>query len=153
MESASHRGYTQNGCWLASGWLSAVLEMALHESMDKIRDVLAAILRKAAFKKYSLIDKDPMEHIELPRATTGKKTRKPHITPEQFDALVNAIPELYATMFYVAVYSGLRVSELIGLKWNDIGTDSITVDQRYCRGDWSEPKSQASKQPSAWTDL
>ena len=47
-------------------------------------------------------------------------------------------------MVYVAVYSGLRVSELIGLRWNDIGHDSLMVDERCCRGDWSAPKSEAS---------
>jgi integrase len=47
-------------------------------------------------------------------------------------------------MVYTAIYSGLRVSELIGLKWSDLGHDSIRVDERYCRGDWSEPKSRAS---------
>ena len=113
-----------------------------HESIDKIRDVLASILWKAQIK-YHLITHDPMEHITLPRAKKGKK-QKPHITPEQFDQLVNAIPEPYATMVYVAIYSGLRVSELVGLKWRDIGFDTLTVDERYCRGDWSEPKSEAS---------
>jgi len=33
-KGASHRGYTQNGCWLASGRLSALLEMALQSSTD-----------------------------------------------------------------------------------------------------------------------
>jgi len=47
-------------------------------------------------------------------------------------------------MVYVAVYTGLRVSELIGLKWGDIGESSITIDERYCRGDWGIPKSEAS---------
>src|SRR4029434_3286077 len=50
----------------------------------------------------------------------------------------------YATMVYVAVYTGLRVSELIGLRWNDVHQRSITIDERYCRGDWGEPKSDAS---------
>jgi integrase len=45
---------------------------------------------------------------------------------------------------FVAIYTGLRVSELAALKWNDVGKDSITVDERFCRGDWSEPKSDAS---------
>jgi hypothetical protein len=31
MEKTSHFGYAENGCWLASGWLSAVLEMALQD--------------------------------------------------------------------------------------------------------------------------
>jgi integrase len=47
-------------------------------------------------------------------------------------------------MVYVAVYTGLRVSELIGLRWGDIHERSITIDERYCRGDWGEPKSNAS---------
>jgi len=47
-------------------------------------------------------------------------------------------------MVYVAVYTGLRVSELVGLRWEDIHADSITVDERYCRGDWGAPKSDSS---------
>jgi integrase len=113
-----------------------------YESIDKIRDVLASILW-AAREKYRLMSDNPMEHIHLPRPKKGKR-KKPHITPEQFDELVNAIREPYARMVDVAVYSGLRISELIGLKWCDVGYDTLTVDERYCRGDWSEPKSEAS---------
>jgi integrase len=42
------------------------------------------------------------------------------------------------------VYTGLRVSELIGLPWRNVHEDSITIDERYCRGDWGAPKSAAS---------
>jgi len=44
----------------------------------------------------------------------------------------------------VAIYTGLKVSELAGLRWNDIGASSITIDERFCRGDWGAPKSEAS---------
>jgi integrase len=47
-------------------------------------------------------------------------------------------------MLYVSVWTGLRVSELIGLKWRCIHADSITVEERFSRGDWSVPKTQAS---------
>jgi len=47
-------------------------------------------------------------------------------------------------MVYVAIYTGLRVSELAGLKWEDIHDESITIDERLCRGDWGEPKSESS---------
>ena len=42
------------------------------------------------------------------------------------------------------MWTGLRVSELIGLKWEDVGADSLTIDERCCRGDWDAPKSEAS---------
>lgn len=52
--------------------------------------------------------------------------------------------EPYATMVYTAAWTGLRVSELIGLRWRNVGSDSITVAERCCRGDWGEPKTEAS---------
>jgi integrase len=126
------QGYFSSMCnWKLSG-----------ESRDKIRDVLASVLRTAV-KTYGLLVTNPIEGIQLPPNKTGKR-KKPFLSPEQFDELVHAIPEPYATMVYVVTYSGLRVSELLGLKWHDIGFDSITIDERYCRGDWSEPKSSAS---------
>jgi integrase len=113
------------------------------ESRDKIRDVLASVLRTAV-KKYGLLVSNPIEGIQLPPNKTGKRKTKPFLSPEQFDELVCAMPEPYATMVYVATYSGLRISELIALKWHDLGFDSIVIDERYCRGDFSEPKSSAS---------
>ncbi len=112
-----------------------------YESIDKIRDVLASILTSAI--RYGLLVKNPAEGVRLPRARRGK-TSKPWITQKQFSDLVEFISEPYATMLYTAVYTGLRVSELIGLRWNDVHEDSITIDERYCRGDWGTPKSEAS---------
>ena len=74
----------------------------------------------------------------------GKKRNKPYVTPEQFDALVNLIEEPYASMAFVAVYTGLRASELIGLRWEGAGDGHITIDERWCRRDWGAPKSEAS---------
>jgi integrase len=109
--------------------------------MDKVRDVLSSIMESAV--RYELLVKNPVEGIRLPRPKQGKRS-KPFITPEQFTALVDLIAEPYSSMVYVAVYTGLRVSELIGLKWGDVGERSITIDERYCRGDWAAPKSEAS---------
>jgi integrase len=113
------------------------------ESQDKIRDVLASVLKKAA-RKYALLERNPMEMIQLPRSNVGKRRKMPYLTPEQFDDLVHLMPEPYATMVYVAIYTGLRISELVALTWGDLGCDSISVDKRYCRGDLSRPKSRAS---------
>lgn len=52
--------------------------------------------------------------------------------------------EPYATMVYVCVMSGLRVSELIGLKWDDVLPDGLVIDERFCRGDWGCPKTNGS---------
>ena len=112
------------------------------ESVDKIRDVLSSVLGSAV--KYGYLVTNPAQGLQLPPEKRGKRRHKPFVRPEQFTALVELIHEPYATMVYVAVYSGLRVSELIGLRWGDIHDHSITIDERYCRGDWGQPKSDAS---------
>src|SRR5262249_25882010 len=74
----------------------------------------------------------------------GCKRSKPFITQQLFLTLLELVPEPYASMIYVAVYTGLRVSELVGLRWRNVHEDSITIDERFCRGDWGAPKSEAS---------
>jgi integrase len=126
----------------ADRYLSGLAKTKLsHESMDKVRDVLSSIMDSAV--RYELLVKNPVEGIRLPKPRKGKRV-KPFMNPEQFQVLLNLMSEPYATMVYVAIYTGLRASELIGLKWGDIGETSITVDERYCRGDWGAPKSEAS---------
>lgn len=92
-----------------TGFLSSPLS---HESKDKIRDVLSSILQTAVPE---LLARNPMEHIKLPPEKRGKKRNKPYVTPQQFDALLELVAEPYATMIYVAVYTGLRVSELLNI--------------------------------------
>ncbi len=77
------------------------------------------------------------------------KGRKPTITYHEFELLVKALPEPIATMVFVCALAALRVSELIGLKWEDLGPDFIMIDERFCRGNWSEPKTRASCAPVA----
>ena len=112
------------------------------ESVDKIRDVLSSILGSAV--KYGFLVKNPAESVHLAPAKRGARRHKPFVQPEQFDALVELIQEPYATMIYAAVLTGLRVSELIALRWSDIHAQSLTIDERYCRGDWAAPKSDAA---------
>ena len=112
-----------------------------YPTMSKIRDALSSVLRSAVDVEY--LNKNPMEGLRLPKDRRARRP-KPTITPEQFANLVQVVSEPYATMIFVAVWTGLRVSELIGLKWHCIHADSITIEERYCRGDWATPKTDAS---------
>jgi integrase len=121
-----------------SGFAASALS---YESQDKTRDVMSSILSSAV--TYGILIKNPMDGVRLPRAKKGNRV-KPYIDPAQFSRLVELIPEPYATMVHVAVYTGLRPSELVGLRYRNVHADSITVDERCCRGDWGAPKSKAS---------
>jgi integrase len=109
----------------------------------KIKEVLSSVLAQAV--KHDLLVKNPVLQVEIPHSKrVNKRRRKPHLTPEEFTKLLLLVDEPYATMIYVAVFSGLRVSELIGLKWEDVDSESLTVDERCCRGNWSVPKTEGS---------
>src|SRR5262249_32073753 len=86
---------------------------------------------------------NPIEGVRLAPAKKGNRV-KPYIDPAKFFALLALIPEPYATMVHVAAFTGLRPSELIGLRWRNVHADSITIDERFCRGEWGAPKSKAS---------
>jgi integrase len=123
-------------------YLSGLADASLsHESKDKVRDVWSSILGSAV--RFGYLVKNPVEGLRLPPPKPGNR-QKPFITPQQFQALLALIPEPYATMVFVAGNTGLRISEVIGLRWRNVHEDSIAVEQRYCRGDWGVPKTEAS---------
>ena len=88
-----------------------------------------------------------MDGLKLPPAKTGKRI-KATITPEEFIDLIARLDERFATMVVTAVLNGLRVSELIGLRFEDLREDSIMVDERCCRS--STPKSCATRRRNPW---
>ncbi|MFZ1998527.1 MAG: site-specific integrase [Candidatus Sulfotelmatobacter sp.] len=96
-----------------------------HESRDKIRDVLSSVLGSAV--QYGLLVKNPVEGVRPPAQRRGCRLDKPYLTSAQFDELVALIPEPYASMVFVAICTGLRVSELAGLRWNDVYENGITI--------------------------
>ena len=113
------------------------------ESVDKIRDVASAVLRTAV--DYGRLIVNPAEKIRLKLKGRRLHKPKPFLRRAEFNNLLEAIQEPYGTMVFVAVFSALRVSELAALKWRNVGADSITIEERYCRGDWDAPKSEASQ--------
>ena len=70
---------------------------------------------------------------------------KPYLKIDEFYKLLDAIAEPYGSMVYVAVFTGLRVSGLAGLKWRNIHEGAITIEERYFRSDWDQPKSEVSR--------
>ncbi len=128
------------------GYLANRAGGAEFPTLLKIRDTLSSILRSAIHGRF--LTTNPMDGLELPPDKRPRR-RKPTISPEEFHSLMELIPEPYATAVFVCVWTGLRVSELFALKWRCIHADSITIEERFCRGDWAAPKTDESAAPIA----
>ena len=67
-------------------------------------------------------------------------------TDEEIDRILTAEPDYVLLPFITfALYSGMRISELLGLKWGDIYDDAIHVRRQYCRGSWRPPKGNKTR--------
>lgn len=89
-----------------------------YPTIVKVRDALSSVMRSAV--EDELLVKNPMEGLKLPPDKRPRRA-KPFISPAQFNALIELIPEPYAT----------------------------AIEERYCRGDWAAPKTEASAAPIA----
>jgi integrase len=135
--------------------------MKLGEGLEgkTVRNHLALLhlmFRKA--REWRWVTENPLELVERPAAGD---TETETLMPQQIDALLRAWRTLedavdqedrhwYATgrrMVVVALSTGLRRGELLGLRWKDIELldRRLVVNQSFVRGEMSTPKSRAGR--------
>lgn len=79
--------------------------------------------------QYLEIQRNPMSLIEL--HGSSKRTRKiVLVTTEQYQALLPLLPHHCRVMVILAMCLGLRVSEILGLRWEDVDMEQATLEIR-----------------------
>ena len=102
--------------------------------------------------RQGLLIRNPAEFVDIPRGTAKEITI---LTPESVNRLLEvAKPTIYYHIFHTAAYTGMRRSELLGLRWCDLNLDllqpSISVVQtlhQLANGEYitKETKSKAGR--------
>jgi integrase len=117
-------------------WLRQ-LELA-PKSKAHIRSLIHLIFTCA--ERWCLIEmgKNPIALVRVNDCT--KRLKRPQIlTIEQFSAILSYLKQPYRTMVIVAQCLGLRVSEIVALKWGDFDFDNRTLlvqrSSVHCRVD------------------
>lgn len=89
------------------------------KSKAHVRAMLRILVEFAMWSGVMEISRNPIELVVVKGAT--KRTRQPRsLTAEDFQKLVEHLDEPFRLMARVAVCFGLRVSELLALKWTDV---------------------------------
>jgi integrase len=87
--------------------------------------------------------------MSLVRVKNGsKRKREPTIlSVDEFQKLLEHIPEPFRTMCVIAMCMGLRVSEILGLKWCDVDWDRMQLEirQAYVYGKPGDVKTHGSQ--------
>jgi integrase len=114
------------------------------ELCNHLRNLMSKVF--ACAKKWGHFAGDnPAEGIELPEKVPVRERRA--LTPEQCQKLLTLLPEPVRTMALTGILAGLRVGEILGLRWQDVDFDSkqIRIEQAVYRGAIGSPKTKSSK--------
>ncbi|HUB81952.1 MAG TPA: site-specific integrase [Bryobacteraceae bacterium] len=92
------------------------------------------------------LQRNPIELIKL-KGTSRRLARPYTITPEKFQELIAILEEPYRTMVTFAICTGLRVSEVLALRWEhiDFAAGVILVQQGVVSGRIGKVKTEASQ--------
>jgi integrase len=96
--------------------------------------------------RYLEIQRNPMSLIEL--HGSSKRTRKiVLVTTEQYQKLLPLLPQHCRVMVTLAMCLGLRVSEILGLRWEDVDLEagSLQVRRSVVNGHVEDTKTEASE--------
>lgn len=98
-------------------WLQS-LELT-PRSKSSIRFLIRLLWDFAMWRVDVATGRNPMELVRIPEAS--KRTRKPRsLTVEEFRNLLEHMGDPFRTMALVCVCFGLRISECLALKWQDL---------------------------------
>lgn len=110
--------------------------------MKHIRTTLGTILRTAEIWGY--IEDSPVGKTRLPRR--GPRPEKQVVTPDQLRSLLEKLPEPSKSLVWLLVLTGLRIGELLALRWQDVDLDAgvLRVRRTLYEGHFDEPKTRSS---------
>lgn len=127
--------------------VTAWLKNLSYSSLTKahIRAVMSRLFKKAMLWELLPLEVSPMSLVEV-RGVSKRRKRPTVLTFEQCEALLNLLPQPYQTMALIGLCCGLRVSEILSLRWTDIDFDGLSmhVTRAVVRGIVDEVKTEYS---------
>jgi integrase len=114
------------------------------EVASHLRNLMSRVFATA--KKWGFYSTDnPADGVELPEKKAVRQ--KDVLTAEQARRLLWVLKEPCRTMVLVGILTGLRVGEILGLRWQDVDFDlkELRVEQAVYRGDVGSPKTKGSR--------
>jgi len=123
-------------------FLSAKSSGLSWKTIKHIRTVFGTVMGAAEIAGY--ISGNPVRTTRLPRR--GPIQEKPAIAPEKIRALLAALPEPSRSIASLLVFTGMRVGELLAVRWSDVDLTNgmVRIRQTVYEGHFGEPKTRRS---------
>ena len=113
----------------------------------QVKNLLHLLFEKAMLWQHLQTDRNPIELVRL-RNSSQRQKEITVLTLEQYQTLLNdpELPLLVKTMVQVAAGLGLRVSEILGLRWEDFSEGRVSIRRSVVQGARYETKTLSSRQ-------
>lgn len=113
-------------------------------SCAKIRNVMSVLFNHAC--RYEFFERNP---IRLVRQSAKRQAAPNVLSPGEIKTLVDGLDLRDKALVLLAAFTGLRQSEMFGLKWRDIDFDpkTINVTRSIVYGVVGQCKTEASQKP------
>ncbi len=128
-------------------FITARQKKGMHiKTLRRLLMTVGQIMTYAVRHKY--IDYNPVRDIERPKSQGKEKKKTIRIlTPAEIKPLLEAEQNpKYKTLFMLAIFSGARQGELLGLKWSDIDWENnqIHIQRTFNHYAWYDTKTETS---------
>jgi integrase len=113
-------------------------------SKAKIRNIMSALYSHAI--RWEWVTRNPITSV---RQSAKRQSVPEVLTVDELVKLLSAIPEPFRTAVFLDGSSGLRVGELLGLKWEDVDfkKNVIHIRRSIVKQKIGPPKTEASQKP------
>jgi len=128
-------------------FITARQNQGMHiKTLKRILMMIGQIMAYAVRHKY--ISYNPIRDIERPKSQGKEKMATIKIlTPEEINAFLQVeMDQKYRTLFMLAIFSGARQGELLGLKWSDVDWENkqIHIQRTFNNQSWYDVKTKTS---------
>ena len=112
-------------------------------TLRSVRATFSTVLQSAVERGY--LEKNPAHGIRIREADTKKERR--FYSPAEIRRLLAVLTEPCRTVVSLGVLTGLRIGEILGLRWKRIDLPHFTLEvaENYSSGEFGSPKTKSSR--------
>ncbi len=115
-------------------------------TLRQIKSLLSGIFSEAI--RLEVLDKgNPIREVKIPKDGVRPPKETCAYTFDEIRRMMLVLGSQEKTVIAVAAFSGLRMGEIKGLRWENWHDGALWVKESAWRGDFTEPKSRKSKAP------